>query len=328
MQMPKILTVGEYQHLWFLKHGRNPKYALVESELGNMPNTPTKLREKSVVNTTNSMSAADENSAQAQNSPLNEEAYDPNLGEEVDYEEESIGSPPMEEGEMAPATPVSQMDVDVTEASTSRPDIDAYTSSTPERLVTNEMPEYDDEEDKALGNNQRDRAYMRVAQVPSALIPRRGADIPVARQGLPWAVDPEWVRLKAGNGINGEKLRLFDCTSLADDNVVTRERYSDAERDRYFIDLFFEARYYAKRGRVPKYSNDKHEREALVKAWNAFVKARNEDTDRWDDRFIASRERFHAHAPLGKAWQIHRFSCKAQMPRALNAPGVGRATNG
>ena len=100
---------------------------------------------------------------------------------------------------------------------------------------------------------------------------------------------------------------LFDINALDDCEDLRNHHFdrSTDDRRRYFIDLFYQARYYTNRKGSRKNRDDK---DALTQSWNAFVENYNKGPDEYVSKIHVNRERFLKHSRSGKMEFIH-FTC-------------------
>lgn len=126
---------------------------------------------------------------------------------------------------------------------------------------------------------------------------------------LPWMDDyNSWM-----TGYNRKQLAtsLFDISTIVDHTIP--RAVCGRKRKRYYIELFFQMRFYsAKKKRTNPSSPD-----ALLTAWNAFVANYNEDPTAWKNRFNTERDRVNKRTAPGMKMVVHQLSIKENIPCAV-----------
>ncbi|KAI9910966.1 hypothetical protein PsorP6_010564 [Peronosclerospora sorghi] len=127
--------------------------------------------------------------------------------------------------------------------------------------------------------------------------------------------------------VNGTaSMRCLKSTCWMTAKTSSHVDRSTDDRRLYFIDLFFQVRYYSSRKGSRKNRDDK---DALTQSWNAFVDNYNKSPDDYVNKVHVMRERFLKHSRTGKMEYIH-FACikeglKCGVPSHLVCP---RCTQG
>jgi FtsZ-binding cell division protein ZapB len=118
----------------------------------------------------------------------------------------------------------------------------------------------------------------------------------LAHTRLPWMVDYHpWMTGFRANGTPP----LFNCSSLRDIEVPYQHR--DA-RDAYFIDMFFQKRYF----KTP--SRTRSSPKALAQSWAQFIDSMTINPSRWINALVERRTQYLKYSLDGMKIDIHQLS--------------------
>ena len=133
------------------------------------------------------------------------------------------------------------------------------------------------------------------------------------RECLPWWVTDSEITRRRGAVATGGATRLYDCSTIVDDDYVRRRRFTAVKRERFYIDLFCENRFY-KAKHVRTGDDESQQNNALAQAWHQFVQNYNSDQGAWIATLRSNRDKYERHSYRGRALRLHRLCATYDIP--------------
>ena len=193
-------------------------------------------------------------------------------------------------------------------------DFDALNQIASPAVTAFEVPYYSFFEMEFGSTKFRSLAFQRLDRPASW---RERQRIYIATQHLPWLVDNNVMLQNYLRSLTPPS-KLFN----ADDIVHSVAHINPDERSEYFIDLFFQKRFFG--ARRSSFSEGRASYRQLIDSWTSFVASFNESPHGFIQNLITDRDDFLKRVFAGQKMAVHRICYKnnfhCAIPKQLSCP--------